>query len=111
MAGWLSAAELDGTQWQAVKKNGKPIKGEVIKFNGGQMVSEGCIPYGFSASSYQTSQEGQGTKWSATQTNAKGEKMQWSGTIAGSEMTGSYIWVKPNGKAMKPKKYMAKKVS
>ena len=107
----LTAGALDGTQWQSVKKNGKPIKGEILRFESGQLTSEGCIPYGFTPSSYQENAEGNALSWSATQTNPKGEKMQWQGSSTGDKMEGTSVWTKANGKSARPKKWMAKKIS
>ena len=102
MTGVSMGGDMDKTEW---KMREKGIKGallfwrtDVLKFDNGQFTSMECVPYGFNASVYSSTKEGDKVNWSAIQTNSKGDKMEWKGTEMKNRMEGTFVWTTADGK-------------
>ncbi len=93
-----TAGALDGQtfQGQVGEKDETDGDADTFVFADGTFRSAACDAYGFTATPYTASAEGEATRFEAVATSEKEGTMTWKGTVAGDAIEGTAVWEKPD---------------
>jgi hypothetical protein len=94
------AGLLDGRTFRGeTGEKGKAGEPEDFVFADGRFDPVACHAYGFAATPYTASVDGEVTTFVAEHTNDKGERMRWSGTVRGTSLEGTMVFWDAAGNA------------
>jgi len=93
----LAENSLDGKTFEVKVseqgQDGEPTADELI-FKEGTFFSTDCEQYGFRATPYKATAEGDKTMFESTLMSKKEGKADWKGTVDGNSITGTFVWSK-----------------
>ena len=97
------AGSLDGKTFSGKEGHiGKKASGDdVVVFEDGVFVSNGCKEWGFSGGEYTTTNDGDKVHFVADTFSEKYGRITWTGTVAENHLDATYIWY-DKGKYSKP---------
>ncbi|MBK9270955.1 MAG: hypothetical protein IPM48_05115 [Saprospiraceae bacterium] len=83
---------LDGRKFKIETSTGGKMEGtENMMFAEGQVENDVCTQWGFGKAPYSVDESGM---FKFTLTSEKEGKMDWEGQVAGSSISGKYVWIK-----------------
>ena len=97
------AGSLDGKTFSGEEGLiGKTASGnDVVVFEDGKFISNGCKEWGFSGGEYTTTNDGDKVHFIADTYSEKYGRITWTGTVVGNHLDATYIWY-DKGKYSKP---------